>query len=447
VILFSPVVDGPLYRVSASGGPATAVTKLDPARGESSHRWPVFLPDGRHFVYLVVNFGGTPEKMGIYVRSLDSKDEAFVVAARSTLAYAAPGYLLFLRERNLVAQRFDLTSLRVAGDPVPLAEDIQFSPQTAGAIFCASENGLLVYQTEGAGTVSRLVWMDRSGKEIGFLGIEGDLANPRISPDGKRVALDIADHQSGNVDVWVYQSTGGVATRLTSDAAIDAGPVWSPDGEKVAFMSLRPSHPDLYQRSSNGSGSDEALLQSPRTKYPTDWSPDGRFILYRAVDATTNFELWALPGKGDRKPVPFMKAPFGVSNGQFSPDGRWVAFATNESGKWEIAVAPFPGPGGNWKVSTAGGSEPRWRRDGKELFYLAPDGKLMSVAVKAGSTFEAGVATPLFAIRRKEPVSASDLFSYDVSADGQRFLINADMGGVTSPPLTAIVNWPAGLKK
>ena len=449
VILFSPVVDGPLYRVSASGGLATAVTRLDPKRGESSHRWPYFLPDGRHFLYLIASFGSGAERerMGIYLRSLDSNEERLVVAAKSTLAYAAPGYLLFLRERHLVAQPFDARSLQITGDPFPVAENIQYFPQTSGALFSVSENGLLVYQAESSSVLSRLLWLDRSGREVGSLGAEGDLANPRISPDGKRVALDITDHQSGNVDVWIYQSSGGVATRLTSDPAIDAGPIWSPDGERIAFMSLRRSHPDIYQRSSSGVGSDEAVLASDRTKYLTDWSPDGRFILYRAVDATTNLELWALPVGGAGKPIPFLKETFGVSLGQFSPDGRWVAYASNESGKWEIAVAPFPGPGGNWKVSTAGGSEPRWRRDGKELYYLAPDGKLMAVDVKAGATFEAGVAKPLFPIRRREPISASDLFSYDVSADGQRFLVDTDTGDVTSAPLTAIVNWTAGLKK
>jgi Tol biopolymer transport system component len=450
VILFSPVVDGPLYRVSASGGPATAVTKLDEARGETTHRWPFFLPDGRHFLYLVATFGSGGEekpKMGIYLRSLDSKEERLIVTARSTLAYAAPGYVLFRRERHLVAQPFDARSLRTTGDPSLVAENIQYFPQTSGALFSVSENGLLVYQAESTSVLSRLLWLDRSGREVGSLGEVGDQANPRISPDGKSVALDITDHQSGNVDVWVYPSAGGVATRFTSDPAIDAGPIWSPDGHRISFISFRRGHPDIYQRSSSGAGSDEAVLVSPRTKYVTDWSPDGRFILFRALDATTNLELWVAPVGGDGKPIPFIKATFGVNQGQFSPDGRWVAYASNESGKWEIAVAPFPGPGGNWKISTAGGTEPRWRRDGKELYYLAPDSRLMAVEVKTGATFEAGVAKPLFPIHRREPVSASDLFSYDVSADGQRFLVSTDASEVTSAPLTAIVNWTAGLKE
>jgi Tol biopolymer transport system component len=188
-------------------------------------------------------------------------------------------------------------------------------------------------------------------------------------------------------------------------------------------------------------------LASERAKYLVDWSADGRFILYRVLDATSNFELWLLPvGEKAGEPRPFLKGAFGVTNGQFSPDGRWVAYASNESGRWEIAVSPFPGPGGSWKVSSAGGSEPRWRRDGKELFYIAPDGKLMSVEVKAGTTFEAGVATPLFSIRRREPISGADLFSYDVSPDGQRFLVNTDAGDLTSAPLTAVVNWTALLR-
>ena len=448
VIVFSPVTDGPIYRVSASGGPATPVTRLDPKRGESSHRWPFFLPDGRHFLYLIASFGSGEEKarMGIYAGALDSKDETFVAAAKSTLAYVAPGYLLFLRERHLVAQPFDPRALRTEGDPLPVAENVQFFPQTAGALLTVSENGLLVYETEAASVVSKLLWLDRGGREVGSIAAEGDLANPRISPDGSRIGLDVTDHQTGNTDVWIYRSSGGVGTRVTSNPAIDGSPIWSPDGGRIVFMSLRKGHPDLYLIDSNATGSEEEILHSERTKYPTDWSPDGRLILYRAVDATSNFELWTLPAEGERKPSPFMKPGFGVSNAQFSPDGRWVAYASNESGKWEIAVSPFPGPGGSWKVSSAGGSEPRWRRDGKELFYLAPDGKLMAVEVKIGPSFEAGTAAPLFQIRRRQPVSSVDLFSYDVAADGQRFLVNADTGESTSAPLTAIINWTAGLK-
>jgi Tol biopolymer transport system component len=292
-----------------------------------------------------------------------------------------------------------------------------------------------------------LVWLDRAGREIGSLGTPGNQANPRLSPDGKRIALDIVDDQTGNMDIWVYNASGGVATRLTSDPAIDSGPVWSPDGNRIAFMSLRRGHPDIYERDSGGAGSDNLVLQDERAKYTTDWSPDGRFILYRVIDAKSNIEIWAVPVAGDRKAIPFLKSAFGFGHGQFSTDGRWVAYDSNESGRWEIYVAPFPGPGGNWKVSSGGGTEPRWRRDGKELYYLASDGELMAVEVKGGSTFEAGVATPLFKTRRRVPVSSSDLFSYDVAADGQRFLVSTDVGETTASPLTVVLNWTSDLKK
>jgi eukaryotic-like serine/threonine-protein kinase len=441
-ILFSPVPDGPLYRVSASGGLPSQLTRFDPARGETSHRWPFFLPDGRHFLYLVASFGGEREKTGIYVASLDSKEEKFLVRANSSLAYAPPGYLLFFRERNLMAQRFDPKTFRVTGDPFLVAEQIQFFPQTYFATFSVSDNGALVYQARSAAGVSQLAWFDRSGKQTGTLGAPGNQANPRISPDGKRVALDIVDPQTGNIDIWIYESSGGIPTRFTSDPAIEAGPIWSPDGSRIVFSSLRRGHPDLYEKSSSGAGSEERILQSQGTKYPNDWSPDGRFILYRAIEGRTNPKLWAMP-VGDRKPSPVIDATFGVSQGQISPDGRWVAYASNESGKWEIYVAPFRGAGGNWKVSSEGGSEPRWRRDGKELFYLGPDGTLMVVSVKGGPTFEADAARPLFETRLRQPISSADLFSYDVSADGQHFLVNTDVGEVTSSPLTAVLNWTA----
>jgi Tol biopolymer transport system component len=306
---------------------------------------------------------------------------------------------------------------------------------------------VLLYQSRSASGVSQLIWFDRSGKQTGSLGAAGDQSNPRISPDGKRVALNIIDLQTGNMDVWIHESSGGIATRFTSHPSFDVLPVWSPDGRQIVFSTARRGLLNLFLKSSRGVNSEESILGLKRSVYPTDWSPDGQVILYQAFDATTNLELWVLPASGDRKPIPFIKATFGVSHGQFSPDGRWVAYSSNESGRWEIYVAPFPGPGGNWKVSSAGGSEPRWRRDGKEMFYLAPDGVLMSVDVKEGPTFDADVAKPLFQTHRRELISSVDLFSYDVSADGQRFLVNTDVGEVSSPSLTVVLNWAAELKK
>ncbi len=447
IIVFAPAADGPLYRVSASGGSPAALTRFDPVRGESSHRWPSFLPDGRRFLYVVASFGGRKEKIGVYVGSLDSKEETFLVGANSRVAYAPPGYLLFARDRTLLAQPFDWKRARIMGDRVSVTEQIQYFPQNYNTLFAVSESGVLLYQPRSPAGVGQLVWFDRGGAPIGSLGTPADQSNPRISPDGKRVAVDINDPQTGNNDVWIYESAGGIPTRLTSDPAYDAQAVWSPDGSRIAFMSLRRGHADTFQKSSRGSGSEEAIHESDRSKYLTDWSPDGRFILYRAFDAKTNLELFAVPVDSDRRPTPYLKGAFGVDQGQFSPDGRWVAYASNESGRWEVFVAPFPAPGGNWKVSSTGGSEPRWRRDGKELFYRDPDGKVMAVDVKTGSTFEASVARSLFQVRRREHVATADLFSYDVSADGQRFLVNTDVGEVTSPPLTVVLNWTAELKK
>ena len=447
VILFSPVTDGPLYRVNASGGKPTAVTTLDVKRGESSHRWPVFLPDGKRFLYLVASFGVPKEGTGIYVGSLDSKEETLLVRAGANAAYVPPGYLVYYREGNLLAQRLDAKIERVEGEPFALAEDVQFFPQQQSALFSASSNGVLVSQPRSDTSVSQLTWFDRAGKPLGLLGPPANQSNPRISPDGKRVSLDIVDPQTGNIDIWIHASGGGLPTRMTSDPSIDTLATWSPDGRRLAFMSLRRSHPDLYLTTSDGSSGEELVLESARAKYVTDWSPDGRFLLFRASDATTNLELWTLPVGGDGKPVPFRRASYGLSHGQFSPDGKWIAFASNETGRTEIQVTPFPGPGSSWKVSTAGGTEPRWRRDGKELYYLAPDGKLMVVGVNTGPPFEADVAKALFQVRRRERVSASDQYGYDVSADGQRFLVSAEIGEETAPPLTLVTNWTAGWKK
>jgi eukaryotic-like serine/threonine-protein kinase len=449
VILFSRVMDGPIYRVSSSGGTPTAATRFNPSRGETTHRWPYFLPDGRHFLYLVASFtsSGEQEKMGIYAGSLDPEEEKFLTRANSSVAYAPPGYILFYRERNLFAQPFDARELRVTGEPFPVAEGIQYFPQTFNALFSVSPSGTLLYQSRSTSSLGQLLWFDRAGRQIGSLGEPGDQGNPRISPDGRRVTLDITNPQTGNMDIWAYESSGGIAMRLTSSPAIDTGAIWSPDGRRIVFMSLRQGHQDLFEGSSGGGGSEEALLLSGASKNPCDWSPDGRYILYRDLDPKANIELWTVPVAGDRKPVPFIKTSYGVSHGQFSPDGRFVAYASNETGRWEVYIAPFPGPGGNWQVSREGGSEPRWRRDGKEMFYIAADGHLMTVAIKESPTFDAGEPKPLFLVRRREPVASSDLFTYDVSADGQRFLVNTDVGETTPPALNVVMNWASEPKK
>jgi Tol biopolymer transport system component len=343
-------------------------------------------------------------------------------------------------------QPLDGKNSRVTGEPVPIAEDVQYFPQTQYGLFSASRNGTFVYQARSAPGVSQLLWLDRSGTQIGSLGVPANQSNPRLSPDGKRIALDITDRQSGNTDVWIYEASGGIPSRFTSHPSLDTTPVWSPDGARIVFNSLRQGHPDIYEKASNGVGNDDPILVNPRTKYPVDWSRDGRFILFRAIDENTNFELWYMPA-ADRQPIPYLKSKFGVSHGQFSPDGKWVAYTSNESGRWEVYVSSFPASGGNWRISSAGGSEPRWRRDGKELFYLASDGKLMAAAVNEGPPFEAGVATPLFQTRRRERISATDLFSYDVSADGQRFLVNSDVGEVASSPLNLVLHWTEDAKR
>ncbi|HET7453218.1 MAG TPA: hypothetical protein VFL12_10780, partial [Thermoanaerobaculia bacterium] len=453
VIVYAPIVDGGLFRVPASGGTPSRLTSLDPARKETSHRFPFFLPDGRRFLYLVADFAtasrGDVPGMGIYVRSIDSKEERFVCAARSSAMFvpagagASRGSLLLFRDGNLVAQPFDAKDARVSGDPVPIAENVQYFPQTQAAMFSASADGTLVYQSRSTPGVAQLVWYDRSGKVLGTLGAPANQANPRISPDGKRVALDITDSQSANTDIWIYEASGGMPTRITTNPALDTSPIWSSDGRRLVFMSLRGSHPDLYERSADGSGSDGLIFTAPQSEeYPMAESRDGRFILFRQIRDYANFELAYLP-VGEKQATPFLKSSFGFSDGAFSPDGKWVAYASNESGRWEVYVTPFPGPGGNWKISSAGGTEPTWRADGKELFYLGVDGRLMAVAVKEGPPFEAGAAEPLFQTHQRERIASTDIFSYDVFPDGQKFLVNTDFGETTSSPLNLVLHWAA----
>ncbi|MFQ5926104.1 MAG: protein kinase [Terriglobia bacterium] len=454
VIVFSPEPTTPLSRVSAAGGEASPLTALDESRRENTHRWAHFLPDGRHFLYLARSpaEGGGGAETAIYIGSLDSKEKKLLLRAAANAAYSS-GHLLFVRERTLMAQPFDAGRRELTGDAFPIAENIQFAPGFNEAVFSVSENGILAYQTGAAQGGSQLLWFDRSGKQIGSVGEPAIQFVPRLSPDGRRAAVTIFDPQAGNWDLWLYDLARGLRTRFTFAPSFDGGALWSPDGTHIVFSADRKGQFDLYQKAASGAGSEAVLLESEGAKFAASWSSDGRFIAYDHNDpkGKTKTDLWVLPLSGDRTPVAFRQTEFDETWAQFSPDGRWLAYVSDESGRKEVYVAPFQvgpegepslGQGGKWQVSTAGGDRVRWNRNGKELFYLAPDNKLMVAQVETkGSSFEVGTVRPLFETR---PVGQLD-WVYDVSRDGQRFLVNTIVAEQATAPITLVVNWTADL--
>jgi serine/threonine protein kinase/Tol biopolymer transport system component len=448
IILFAPSNAEGLYRVPASGGAVTPMTMLDASRQEMRHMYPAFLPDGRHFMYLV---GSTrQEHKGLYVGSLDSKETKRVLDIRRRAVYAPPGYLLFARQQTLMAQPFDAHRLRVTGELSLVAEQVGHSLKFQESLFSVSETGVLVYQ-DAASERRQLVWFDRGGKQLGFVGQAGIQSTVTLSPDAKRVALVRDDPQTGNRDIWLVELARGTSLRLTSDEAWDRYPIWSPDGSRIVFATGRAGVDNLYHKPSSGTGSEEVLFQSMHGKYPIHWSADGRFIVYQVVDPKTFTDIWVLPLTGERQPFPFLQTEFSEEHPQFSPDGRWLAYTSNESGRPEIYVQSFPPSGGKWQVSTHGGAHPRWRGDGQELFYLDLRGKkLLAVAVKGDThTFEADVPVALFDINvgRYIPGLLAGMYQYDVTADGQRFLVNTLVEEPPAPPITVVLNWIAGLKR
>jgi hypothetical protein len=351
-----------------------------------------------------------------------------------------------MRQGSLFAQRFNAERGQLAGDPAPVADSVVSDFNFGG--FSVSETAMLAYRTGGGISGQQLAWFDRSGKEVGTLGAPNDngFYDPELSPDGRRVAAHCS--VQGNSDVWLIETGRGVASRFTFDAAADGWPIWSPDGNRIVFASNRKGNYNLYQKASSSAGNEELLLESSLAKYPNDFSPDGRFLLYSQIDPKTGSDLWVLPLFGERKQFPFVNTSFAERNGQFSPDGRWVVYESNESGRVEVYVQPFPGPGGKWQVSTGGGIEPRWRPDGKELFYIAPDRKLMAAPIlAAGQTLVAGVPVVLFQTRIFGGGRPRLKQQYVVAPDGQRFLINITADESTASPITIVTNWTAGLKK
>lgn len=449
VILFSTfaTAGGGLHRVAASGGTPDVVRRSEGSTEQREYLLFAFLPDGEHFLYWAVS-PLSRTSLGIYVASVDTGEDKLLVPGGPfpvgvyTAAKYAQGHLLWQRDTALVAQAFDLSQFELRGDARTIAERVQ-----PGA-FTVSETGVLAYQAASEDILAELEWFDRSGKQLGVLGEPADYADLALSPDGARAAVSIRDPARRSRDIWLYDVTRRLRTRFTFDPSDDVVSMWSPDGGRIVFNSARSGRADLYQKPSSGSRADELFLEDGNFgKFPYGWSPDGRFFLYASAPSTpgTGNDLYALPLFGDRKPVVFLQTRFNEAWARFSPDGRWVAYHSDESGRGEVYATSFPKAEGKWQISTAGGNLARWRRDGREIFYLAPDNTLMAAQVNGqGSAFEVGPVRPLFRTRAK---TIDTRYAYDVSADGQRFLVITPVEQTSSAPITLVVNWPALLKK
>jgi Tol biopolymer transport system component len=453
-ILFAPGYSTPLYRVPASGGTApTAATTLDTSKEQTSHRWPVFLPDGRRFLFFTRSRQSGAE--GIYVGSLDSPDQQFLLES-SLFATFAPerpgasrGHLLFMKNDSLVAQRFDAARVELSGEPFAIADGILNYPRQYGptgyAAFSVSNDGHLAF-LQGTQNLTRLGWFDRNGNLLEAVLPPGEYHEPALSPDGKRVALGREDTEDSG-DIYVLDLGRSTLTRFTFDPSLDVCPVWSPDGSEVIFSSSRERGgvQKLHKKISTGAGPDELLLKPDFNAFANDWmrTKDGSFVLFEVEHGSTRFDLHVLPLSGDRKPIPVLNSAFNETHAQFSPDGRWIAYSSDETGRSEVYVQSFPPTGGKWQISTSGGDQAQWRRDGRELFYITPDRKLVAVPISPGNTFDPGLAVTLFQTRVPAMTLTDDRNNYVPSADGKRFLMNYLEHSAESQPVTLVLNWMA----
>jgi serine/threonine protein kinase/Tol biopolymer transport system component len=427
-ILFSTGVV--LFRVGADGGQPTAISALDQSRGETAHQYPAFLPDGRHFVYAIRSI--VPENGGVFVASLDAKDRTRLLDTVSQAAYAAPGYLIYQRSGSLMAQPFDAARLRLTGPVIRIADAVTVHPYAGLAAFDVSASGPIVYRTGEAGVPRQLQWFDRTGKPLERIGQPWLIWSLALSPDERRVAFSRPDPESGRNDIWMIELATGVPTRVTFDPAHDDDPAWTPDGLALSFWSDRNGKYGIY-RKTIGSSVDALLYESSTPTYLGDWSRDGNFLLYHNVHG-----ILALPMIGPREPRRLIDSPHTKDEPHFSPDGKWVAYQSDESGAPEVYVASFPEFDKRRPVSLGGGGVPWWRADGGELFYMSTDGKVMSVAIKPGPAPEFGAPAALF----QSPVERPSLVSaqYVVTRNGQRFLIAGAPPGMIAP-ITVVLDW------
>jgi eukaryotic-like serine/threonine-protein kinase len=449
VILFSPGPASAIFRVPAAGGTPAPVTKLAGNGSGEGNRFPVFLPDGVHFLYSVGS--NKPNASGVFVGTLDGSAPSRILPDASNALYAgaaAPGgagYILFRREDTLMAQPFDAKSLKTA-DAFPIAEQVPNSVNSGFGAFSVSQNGLLVFLSGAKDSDRELVWMDRGGKRLGALGKPGAFVEFAISPDEKTLAARIGN--TSQSDIWLEDMGRGVLSRFTFRSGSARNPVWSPDGANVAFSSLAPGSYafDIFRKPAGGNGQEELLLHAGINGWPEDWSPDGKWIAYQQEGQKTGIDISLLPLTGDRKPVSYLETSFDEREARFSPDGKWMAYQSSESGQFQVYVQTVPPSGAKYQISSSGGTQPQWRRDGKELFYISADQKLMAVAVRLGATVEAGVPEPLFPVVLTQFAGVA----YRPSHNGQRFLVNVPAGGAAAAaaqPLTVVTNWQAAPKK
>jgi eukaryotic-like serine/threonine-protein kinase len=449
VILFGAAAAG-IRRVSANGGTVSSVTIVDTARGEGGHHAPTFLPDGHHFLYYIYN--PDPAKTGVYLSSLEggtSKQLLIVNASPVGVALnpadQSQGYLTFERQGALLAQSFDFSSNQLTGNPVRIVEHVSGARPSR---YSLASNGVLILQ-EGKKADEQLTWFDRRGKQLGTVGPAGSYYKPRLSPDGQRLTVGRPNPRSGD-DIHLFDLAGGAGTPFTFDPSHDEFPIWSPDGRRIVWVSWREGTANMFQKAASGAGQEELLLRTAYRKRVFDWSADGRFILYHELNPQTSFDLWVLPMEGERTPWPWLNTPAAEGTATFSPDGKWIAYQADESGRNEIYLQAFvpgaPAAGGKRQLSTGGGTAPYWQRGGRELYYLSAEGKLMAVEITPGAELKAGTPQELFAPSgyRVDGVAQR---GYTVTGDGQRFLFVTSAEDASVPPFTVVLNWMAEAKK
>jgi eukaryotic-like serine/threonine-protein kinase len=436
-MVFSPTSAGPLLRVSASGGAQEPATRL--LDGQQSHRFPHFLADRRHFVFYAQ--AADTAKRGIYLTQLGSLEATRLFDSDVSAVVAGGDTLLFVRQGTLLAQRLDASAARLTGEPAPVATDIAVDSAINVPAVAAAGNTIILRQGGAIGQRD-LIWYDRSGQVRAKVG-ETDTTYPRVpelSPDDRRIA--VYRSVNGNTDVWLIDAARGGRTRFTFDAAADVFPLWSPDGLRILFASNRRGVFDLYIKPASGTGAEQVVLESSANKIPNHWSPDGRFVVYRAT-TEKGYDLWALPMAGDRTPIPLATTPFEERDAQVSPDSRWLAYQSTESGRFEIYVQAFPAAASKWQISQIGGAQPRWSADGKQLYYVALDGRLhvVNLAATSDGAIDVGADVPLFTPRLAGgPLPGSDKQTYAVARDGRLLIIVRPEGDQPSP-LSVVLNW------